>query len=1083
VAYQAESGLTLTGMLDLVGMDQGGGEYTTAGPVDVSGNLSTLGDALSITGSGITLENGSGVQPIVISTSSATGSAGALTLTAPAITVGTYDQLLARGNSSSGDGSITLTAMDTDAGQTGLSLANQLADLLNPNFSATISIDEDAVINGGDVTLTTTSGDNSLLSNASTAGELAASLIGTPTAEYLNQFLPLPISALITNATSTAEIGQDATISSSGSLTVSSTATANSTGEATYWYQSLFGVLAGSFVFSKANSNAQALVDSGATITATGGVSIESSTTTTTSGTAQVTQNTGSSPTNGNNVQLSGDYNNLSTISHAIVSQSASVMSPRGNVQVSATADDNNDINVQTASYQDGSVGLTGAGSDVNADVQAYVDGTIVAGGLDVGSPETINPFLSTTFAAGQNNFRSANQIDYANSQFVFDTNPGYTTGEPLVYSSGLGGAIRGLANNTTYYAIVSNNGTLTSPPTQYDVRLAATASDASTGTFLSFGQYPTIDGIPITDVNTSASEMLFDFDPGFTEGQTVTVTPVSGQFLGYDNSDGSLAGPLSDTYTVHIVSSTIDSTDQYTIQLLDSSGNTVQLDDSPYLETTAGRIIRIQQFNVTAKLVTLNPADLASGSSPSNRDPLTYHQGLGTDVTGLSDGTTYYAIVDPNDLPTLQLAATLDDALSAYAVTQDPTLTWTVGNNQSQATTISQVQTALPEELIGPAHSFTILSSDSTTNILTVAEQPGASVTALTEGELLTYEGAIGSGSTLQDGKTYSVHIIDQSNPNAIQLQLQDTLRLPTLGTLTATGGAGQSFTIDEFDAGSDLLTVALSGTSPFTPLTQGETVIYHGASIAGYLRDGQSYFVSIVDQTDPLVIQVQLAPNYPVTQTGTLVGTGHSFTIISSDPDSSILTLAESAGATVANLTQGETLTYQGPSIASAGYLQDYQQYTVDIIDQSDLSAIEVQLVSASNQVGSSGLLKGTGQSFSITDGDSSTGIITIAEQPQSESTALTEGETLLYEGPSASGANTLQDGQTYTVHVIDQSNPGAIQIQLNTTAQQAGYGTLVGTGGSYVIHQADASTGILTLSQVGSAEALTDGGTQRQ
>ena len=69
--------------------------------------------------------------------------------------------------------------------------------------------------------------------------------------------------------------------------------------------------------------------------------------------------------------------------------------------------------------------------------------------------------------------------------------------------------------------------------------------------------------------------------------------------------------------------------------------------------------------------------------------------------------------------------------------------------------------------------------------------------MTTLTEGELLTYQGAIGTSSTLQDGHTYSVHIINQSNLNAIQLQLQDTLRLPTLGTVTETGGAGQSFTI----------------------------------------------------------------------------------------------------------------------------------------------------------------------------------------------------------------------------------------------------------------------------------------------
>ncbi len=351
VTYKATSGSAPTGTLELAGMDQGGGNYSTLGPVEVTGNLTTLGSALSITGSSITVENGSSSQPITISTSSGSGSAGALTLTAPAITVGTYDQLLAKGSNSSGDGTITLTATDTDTGQTYFSLVNQLMDLFNPNFTAMISIDQNVVITGGDVSLTATSGDNNLLADASTAALAAASAIGSPIANYLNQFLSLPISVLITKATATTEIGQSASIQSSGSVTVSSSATANSTGEATYWYPSLFGVLAGRFAFSKANSDAESTVDQDATITATGDVSVTSNTTTTTSGTALVMQNTGTFPTNGNNVQLSGAYNNLSTTSLATVSQGAAITAPQGNVTVSSTADDNDSVNVQTPSY------------------------------------------------------------------------------------------------------------------------------------------------------------------------------------------------------------------------------------------------------------------------------------------------------------------------------------------------------------------------------------------------------------------------------------------------------------------------------------------------------------------------------------------------------------------------------------------------------------------------------------------------------------------------------------------------------------------------------------------------------------
>ncbi|HKI20230.1 MAG TPA: hypothetical protein VKA15_20235, partial [Isosphaeraceae bacterium] len=778
---------------------------------------------------------------------------------------------------------------------------NQVANLLNPNFTATISIDQNVVIKGGDVSLTATSGDNSVLAGASSAGSAAASAIGSPIANYINQFLSLPISVLVTKATATTEIGPSASIQSSGSVTVSSSATANSTGEATYWYKSLFGVLAGSFAFSKANSDAESTVDPDATITAAGDVSITSGTTTTTSGTALVTQNTGSSPTNGNNVQLSGAYNNLSTTSLATVSQGAAITAPQGNVTVSSTADDNNSVNVQTASYQDGRVGLTGAGADVNANVKASVDGTIVAGGQDTGSQQTINPFLTTTFAEGNSSYSAANQIDYTNNRFVFNTNPGYSTGEPLVYSSGLGGPILGLANNTTYYAIVSK-------ATQFYVQLAASQADALSGTFIAFGQYPTIDGIPITNVNTSSSEILFDFNPGFTEGQTVTFSPASGQFLGYDNSNGSLAGPLSGTYKVHIVSTTIDSTDQYTIQLFDSNGNPIQLDDSPYLTTASGTVLRIESFNTAANLLVLNQADIALGFSLNNGDALTYHAGLATDVTGLSDGTTYFAIVDPSEFTnvssstpvTLMLASTLDDAEASNPVQQDPTFTWTDTNGNPQTTTIQQVQTGLTEQLIGSTQSFTIVSSvsttnsnGSTTNILTVAEEPGASATTLTEGELLTYQGAIGTSTTLQDGHTYSVHIINQSNLNAIQLQLQDTLRLPTLGTVTETGGGGQSFTIGSYGTVGDVVTMGLNGTGTFTNLTEGETLTYSGAAIHGFLTNTTTYYVHIIDQSDPALIQVQLTPDYyiPASGTltagyGTLVGAGGSYVIHEADP-----------------------------------------------------------------------------------------------------------------------------------------------------------------------------------------------------
>ena len=435
-----------------------------------------------------------------------------------------------------------------------------------------------------------------------------------------------------------------------------------------------------------------------------------------------------------------------------------------------------------------------------------------------------------------------------------------------------------------------------------------------------------------MTIVDPATSEIQLDFNPGWVEGQTVTFQPAAGYFLGYDNSDGSLAGPLSGSYTVQNINvpTTIDSSDPYTFQLYDSSGNLVQLDNSPYFTTAAGSTIRVLGFNASNSQVILNTADLtAPGFSLNSGDPLTYTSSLATTVSGLVNGTTYYAVVTPNEFatidsanpPSIQLAPTQSDATAASTSTVYPTFTWTDASNTTQTANIGQVDPAQSEVLIGTGHSFTITSSNSATDVLTVAEIPGATVTALTEGELVVYQGAAGSAGTLQNGQIYSVHILDQSNLNAIQLQLQDVLRIPTLGELSETGGAGQSFTIGSYGTVGDVVTMGLNGTGTFTNLTEGETLTYSGAAIPGFLTNGTTYYVHILDQSDPALIQVELTPDYFITASGTLVGTGHSFSITSSDPNTGILVVSEMPGATVTSLTEGETLTYQGRRSRSPG------------------------------------------------------------------------------------------------------------------------------------------------------------------
>ena len=1037
-------------------------------------------------------------EPVIVSTSSTTGAAGSITLSAtrtlypgvalftdpaPGITVGNYDELQAKGSTSSGDGAIKATASDTIT-QSGVLLYDDLFGLNSGNYTATVSVNQGAVVNGGAVTMTATAGDISALTSLSPY--LSGDLI-SPLETYFNSVASLPLSVLIKSATAKVEIASNATITSSGAVSLTTTATPNATGEAVYWEPALGGVFGASFAYDSSTSTADTLVDSGATILSAGSVTISATTKTTTASTSRVTENTGSFATNPNTILVAFGFNDLTSTTDAIVAAGATIDAPNGNVTVTAGATDKDTATVQTASYHDGLVGLTGAVSLVNANVKAYVGGTVIAGGAATGSTETFNPFQT---------------VDFANSSFAFASNPGYTTGEPLVYSSGLGGAVPNLTTDTIYYAIVTSSGG------NYYVQLADSADDAAAGTFIPFGGgYPTINGIPITDVdsttpgNDSTSDsLLFDYNPNFTEGQAVTITPQAGQALGYDNSAGGWAGLLSGTYYVHIVSSLVDANDQYTMQLysgapMASGGTLVQIDDSPYLTTSTNQVIRIAGFDTGSNELTLNSPDL-TGLTLTNAEALTYHAGLATDVTGLTDNTTYYAIYDPTNPSIVELAANQEDAESADPTTRAdvPTLSWyNTSTNMAETTSIEDVEPGMSDQLIGSNNdAYSITASNSANNTITAVDQPGYT-SVPTVGELVTFEGQIGTSTTLQDGVVYSVASVTEVTSTEFTLKLKDSVVLATLGTLSTPSSVSPaySYTIGSYDADNNTVTMALSGTGTDT-LTEGEQLVYTGSGLGGNttLQNGTTYYVHIIDQDASDAITVQLTANYPVQDVlpNTLTDSSNDvYTITGSDPGSTTLTVTGSAALSV-----GTVLTYNGPAVALPGYLQSGDEYSVSTVSNTATNTYQIELVSEAYQQASAaaptapatnlGLLQGTGLTYDILSSDSSTGTLTVALDPSSELNTVSTGATLTFEGTSGSSLyNTLQNGQSYTVAFVgSQTNTSDIQLDLVTTALNLGYGELATDNSTFIIHGIDAGTGTLTLSAYGSAQGITDGDT---
>ncbi|MGO8902052.1 MAG: beta strand repeat-containing protein [Isosphaeraceae bacterium] len=735
--------------------------------------------------------------------------------------------MLATGATSSQAGNITFTA-DNTVRDIDLAFWNFLETIAAQvqTHNASITIGTSANINGGVISATATAGDNEVLANAESTvfvGQFVTEFIS-----FLNDIIDLPISAVVKEPTATVTVDSSAQITGTGDVDLVSSSTADAVGEA------IFSTIAdkllkgtagyGGFAIgvSETNCTATTTVSNDAIINAGGSVAINSKVKNVTDMKSRVTQNVGTNNTNPNNIQLSLGVTYLQTTSKALVDTGA-VITATGNVSVTAQADDENKLTVETASYRDGKVGITGGLAYTNADVEATVDGTINAGFAAVPQAENFNPDFA---------------VDFADSSITFNTDPGYQTGDALVYSSGVGGAIPGLVSGTTYYAIAN-------PALPDSVQLAATASDAASDQPIVFGPaYPTLsDGsfqVPITDVGSASNEIFFDYDtrpangaPLFTEGEQVTYTPAAGNYIGYNDSQGNPLGALpAGTYTVHIVEPTADANNLYAIQLLDSNGNVVPLNINPIFMTAAGQPLQALSIDADANTVTFDPNQLAAlGITLANGQPVTYYEALDTQVTGLTNGQTYYAIVDPANPGVVQLAATLTQAEAANPAIQNasPTLTW--GNNQT----------------------WSIDSFEPDINALVSSVDPD-----ITDGTPVVYNAVPGKPvNGLTDGATYYAYnqANPDSDPDAPQYELvlratADPNAPPVAFSMeqTLTDSSGDVYTIMSSDAIDNVLTIA-SADGSVPNVQTGEALTFtdsYGLNDPG-LIDGQTYYAAV--------------------------------------------------------------------------------------------------------------------------------------------------------------------------------------------------------------------------------------------
>ncbi len=282
----------------------------------------------------------------------------------------------------------------------------------------------------------------------------------------------------------------------------------------------------------------------------------------------------------------------------------------------------------------------------------------------------------SSAVTFGPSNVIQANLPDTINLGYQH----GFVTGQPVVYDNG-GGTGIGIQNrdgssgtlnsgSVVYYVIVIDDHT---------IKLAASEADATAGRAINLTSNGTSSTQSIRAVTTGVTSPTFGPSGVVTSDQVNSINTAlphgltNGQSVVYDDGGGSDVGGLQ---AGHLYYAVVDPSNPNQFQLSATSGG------SPIALTSHGTSAsqNIQVATLGTPTAAIDPSSviLASaansityGSSVpySTGEELVYDDGGGSDIGGLANGQTYYAIVDPSNPDQLQLAASADDATAGNAI------------------------------------------------------------------------------------------------------------------------------------------------------------------------------------------------------------------------------------------------------------------------------------------------------------------------------------------------------------------------------------------------------------------------------
>lgn len=446
-------------------------------------------------------------------------------------------------------------------------------------------------------------------------------------------------------------------------------------------------------------------------------------------------------------------------------------------------------------------------------------------------------------------------------------TGHGLVDGDEVIYSvpAAPATAISGLTDGNTYYIISATANTF---------QLSATSGGAAVN--LTPSNSLTFDGDDPAVLNTAANKIV------------VANTFTSGDYVEYDNGGGTDIGGLTNGANYYIIAATATE-----FQLSLTSGG------AP-IDLTPDNAVTFDGDDVA--VVDVANDKILVANTFTDGDELTYDNGGGVDIGGLTTGTNYFVI---NATATeFQLSATSGGAAITLTTNNSVTVDATDAAVVDVATDVITIANTFADgeivtydngggtDIAGLVNGtdYYIINA-SATDFQVSATSGGAAVdlTALGTGAAHVFRQDIGSAHTL-DQDIGSAHLfrVDAGGGHELSRQNYGNLEQVVDGLnstiyFDATDPTVVDFANDKFVIISDL--------------AEDERVIYNvdGGTAVGGLTDGATYFV--VNRTATTFQLALTAGGTPITLTGVGVGTTHDFrnTLTDRDTHALLVTLTD--------------------------------------------------------------------------------------------------------------------------------------------------------------------------------------------